>query len=405
MGLPFFIARRHLFSRHKIGYISFIGIIATIGLGVGLTVLILTVSILNGFENEIKTKLLSFDAHIRLRLMYQDALDSTRVVEEVLNGIPEIKAYVPYIHAAAMIRKGSATDGIIIEGLRENDLPRTLDLGRFIRRGAIKFDLPGRRGIVIGEKLARQLDAELGSEVYLFVLQNAPQMFKRPRIMRFTVTGIYSSGIAEYDDIFVYTSLTAAQDLFDMAGQFSGFQIFLQDNQATLPVTELLNSRLGYPYQALSWHDLHANLFDWLRIQRFPILIIFGLIAVVAVFNIVSSLMMIVIKKTRDIGVLKSLGLSNSQVQRIFFWDGLMIGSGGVLLGFCLSLGLAFLQNRYGLIALPEDVYFMSRLPVQLEVPTFLIMGVAALGLALLAAIYPALKALRLTPTEATRYE
>jgi len=406
MSVPFFIAKRHLLSRHKIGYISFISLIATIGLAVGVAVLILTISILNGFEQEIKTKLLGFDSHIRLRLLYQDAMDSTLAIRAELEKMPEVECFVPYIHGAAMIRNGPETDGIIVEGIAEADIRRTLAVDNFIKKGELRFNLPDDRdGILLGMKLAQQLGVDIGQKVYLFVMQPAGGFIKRPHILTFTVTGLYDSGITDYDDVFIYTSLTAAQRLFNLGANFSGYQIRLKDSEQVDKVTDYINTSLGYPYTALSWNDLHANLFEWLRIQRIPILLIFGLIAVVAIFNIISSLMMIVIEKTRDIGILKSVGLNNRQVTRIFFFEGLWIGMIGTLAGFGLSLFLAFLQNRFDLIALPADVYFMNSLPVLLNVWSFLIIGLIAIFCAILATLYPSYKAVNLTPSEAIRYE
>lgn len=405
MSVPFFIARRHLFSHHKFGYISFISIIATLGLALGVTALILTVSILNGFESEIKTKLLGFDSHIRVRLLYQDSMDSTLSVRRTLEQLPQIRSFVPYIHGGAMIRHGQETEGIIVEGLNENDLHKTLKVEQYIQRGALRFDLPdGKNGILLGGKLARLLDVELGDEVYLFVLQRTG-FFRQPRFVRFTVTGIYTSGIADYDDIFVYISLNAAQQLFNLGNQFSGYQVILKNNAEAESVTQYINETLGYPYHALSWNDLHANLFEWLRVQHIPILLIFGLIAVVAIFNIVSSLMMIVIEKTRDIGVLKSIGLSNRAITKIFLYEGLFIGVVGTSIGSLLALGLAYIQQRFHLISLPEDVYYMNALPVLLSLRDFVIIGCFAIACSLLATIYPAQKAEKLAPSEATRYE
>jgi len=236
-------------------------------------------------------------------------------------------------------------------------------------------------------------------------LQSVNEFTNRPRIGSFTITGIYESGIADYDDIFIYTSLEAAQKLYDLGDQFSGFQIILNDPYDAARITAQINSTLGYPYHALSWLDLHYNLFEWLRIQRLPILIIFGLIALVAIFNIVSSLMMIVIEKTRDIGVLKSMGVSHRQTGRIFLIEGAIIGVAGTLLGFLLAGILAWIQIRFNLISIPEDVYFMSQLPIQLELSYFLIIGGLAIICSILATIYPSTKAIRLAPAEAIRYE
>jgi len=406
MALPFFIARRHLFHHHKIGYISFISIISTIGLAVGVAALIITISILNGFEKVLKEKLIGFDAHIRLRLLNNETFESTGNISDYLQTIPGVRHVVRYIHNPVMIRYKGETDGVVLEALNAADLTKTLNLDRFLKSGQLTFHTKDNHdGIIIGQKLANYLGAQLGNQVYLFVLQSVNEFTNRPRIGSFTITGIYESGIADYDDIFIYTSLEAAQKLYDLGDQFSGFQIILDDPYDAARITAQINSTLGYPYHALSWLDLHYNLFEWLRIQRLPILIIFGLIALVAIFNIVSSLMMIVIEKTRDIGVLKSMGVSHRQTGRIFLIEGAIIGVAGTLLGFLLAGILAWIQIRFNLISIPEDVYFMSQLPIQLELSYFLIIGGLAIVCSILATIYPSTKAIRLAPAEAIRYE
>lgn len=406
MSLPGFIAKRHLFSHHKIGYISLISIISIIGLAVGVTALILTISILNGFEKEIKTKLVSFDAHIRLRLLYQESMDSTNAVRDEIEKIKDVRCIAPYIHNNVIIRRGNETDGVILEGISESDINRTIDVKKFIKKGKFGFQTNGGSdGLVIGNKLSQFLNIGIGEPVYLFVMHDTKGFSYRPKISKFTVTGIYDSGIADYDDIFIYTSLGAAQRLFNMGNTFSGYQIMLDDPNKAEEVASYLNQKLGYPYHALSWIDLHINLFDWLKVQRIPILLIFGLIAVVAVFNVVSSLMMIVIEKTRDIGILKSVGMNRKQIMKIFLYEGIIIGVIGTLLGFLLTLIISWLQIRFSLISIPEDVYFMSKLPILLSWKNFLVIGILAMFFSILATIYPTLKAVHLSPSEATRYE
>jgi len=406
MYLPFFVAKRHLFSRHKIGYISFISIISIIGLAVGVAALILTISILNGFEKEVKTKLIGFDAHIRLRLFYQESIDSTQFVESELSKIKEIRHIAPYIHNHVMIRHGNETDGVIIEGISESDIRKTLNVGRFITKGALKFSTDdGADGIVIGQKLADFLDVGLGESVYLFVLHGANIIGNRPRIGRFIITGIYDSGIADYDDIFVYTSLSAAQHLFNMGNSFSGYQMIVEEPSNANEIANRINDTLGFPYHAMTWNDLHSNLFEWLKVQRIPILIVFGLIAVVAIFNVVSSLMMIVIEKTKDIGVLKSVGVNNRQITLIFLFEGVLVGIAGTILGYIIAWFISCLQMRFGIISIPKDVYFMSKLPILLCWKDFLFIGIGSLLSSVIATVYPSLKAVKLSPGEALRYE
>lgn len=406
MSLPLFIAKRHIFSRHRVSYISFVSFISIVGLAVGVAALILTISILNGFEKELKTKLIDFDAHIRLRVVNSETLDSTDAIEEKLSKIEEIKHIVPYVHNYVMIRHGSEIDGVILEGIPEEDIKKTINIDRFVEKGALKFKSEDNKdGIVIGQKLADYLNVDLHDKVYLFVMKGTQGLGSRQKVKSFIITGIYDSGISDYDDIFIYTSLEAAQDLFNFGSKFSGYQMVVDNPEDADKICSVINSTLGYPFYAISWKDLHSNLFGWLDVQRLPIMIVFGLIAVVAIFNIISSLTMIVIEKTKDIGILKSMGLNRKRITEIFVLEGFFIGLIGTLLGYLLALVLGWIQLRYGIISIPADVYFMSELPILFSWRDFLFIGAGALIFSFMATIYPSIKANRLSPVEATRYE
>lgn len=376
------------------------------GLSVGVAALILTISVLNGFEKELKDKLIDFDSHIRLNLMYSTSMDSTRSVENKLSNIDEIEHIVPYIQRSVIIRNKNLTDGVFIEGIDENQLGNTINVERFLVEGEVSFSTSdGKDGLLMGQKLARKLELNLGDKVYLFVIHGGNNINSRPKISTFIVTGIYDSGVSDYDDIFVYSSLEATRKLFQIKDQFSGYQIMLYDPEKADEVAALIDEKLGFPYRARSMNDMHANLFEWLRVQRLPVILIFGLISLVAVFNIVSSLMMIVIEKTKDIGILKSYGVNNFQIMKIFVIESMLIGFSGILCGFGLALLITFLQKEFGIISIPEDVYFMHELPILLNIKNFIYVGFGALFFSMIATIYPAFKATQLEPVEAIKYE
>ncbi len=406
MNISYYIAKRHLLGHHKIGFISFISIFSVIGLSVGVAALILTISILNGFEKELKSKLVDFDAHIRLNLMYSASLDSARKVEEQLESYPEITHIVPYIQRHVIIRNKNLTDGVIVEGIDHEQIGHTINIERFISKGQANFKTDDDNpGLLMGEKLANKLELAIGDEVYLFVIHGARGVGRRPKIGVFVVTGLYDSGISDYDDIFVYTSLQATKELFQIGDEISGYQIMLSDPDKADQIAADIDESLGFPYNARSMNDMHANLFEWLRVQRLPVILIFGLISLVAIFNIVSSLMMIVIEKTKDIGILKSYGVNNNQILKIFVIESMLIGLTGIGCGYLLALGITWLQQKFGIISIPEDVYFMQNLPILLNAWNFLYIGAGALFFCLMATIYPAYKATRLEPVEAIRYE
>ncbi len=406
MNFSYYIAKRHLLGHHTIGFISFISIFSVIGLSVGVAALILTVSVLNGFEQELKSKLVDFDAHIRLNKMYSATSDSSKNVLKTLQQIPEINAIVPYMQRNVIVRHKTLTDGVIVEGIEAQKIGTSVNLSRFVTQGELRFSTEtGKDGILIGEKLAEKLELNLGDELYLFVIHGAKGVGRRPKIGTFVVTGLYDSGISDYDDIFIYTSLKAMKNLFRHNSEITGYQIMLSDAGRADDIAAQIDDELGFPYNARSMNDMHANLFEWLRVQRLPVTLIFGLICLVAIFNIVSSLMMIVIEKTKDIGILKSYGASDHQVMKIFVIESLLIGITGTVLGFALALTFTWAQNQFGLISIPEEVYFMKNLPILLNIRNFIYIGAGAIFFSLIATIYPAYKATKLEPVEAIQYE
>ncbi|RKY49155.1 MAG: hypothetical protein DRP91_04835 [Candidatus Neomarinimicrobiota bacterium] len=405
MKFPLFIATRYIFPKQRFGYTSFLAFISIAGLSIGVCALLLTMGVLDGFEGELKNKLISFDSHIRLRTMYQLSLETPGYVDSVLSNVSEIKYVIPYVHISAMIRHGQEVEGVIVEGVRETDLKERLNIRRFIKDGRIKLDSDGIGGILVGKKLADILNAGIGDTVFLFYRGSGAGILSRMRVKKFKICGIYESGMSDYDDIFVYISLKRAQSLFNLGERFSGYQLILTEPLMADRVADKLNRKLGFPYIALSWIDLHENLVRWLKIQRFPILIVFGLILVVALFNLSSSLTMMVLEKKGEIGLLKSVGLSRKHLVIVFAIEGFIIGIVGFAIGSILALAISYLQNRFGLISIPEEVYYMSKLPMELNVENFIIGAVLTLSLSVLFTVYPALKSAKLSPTECLRYE
>jgi len=225
------------------------------------------------------------------------------------------------------------------------------------------------------------------------------------RVKAFTITGLFHSGLLEYDRSIVYTSLKDAQHLFSMEKQISGLMLLFKNSALAGAAYSQLEAELDYPWYVMSWKDKHHILFDWIRVQRWPILFIFGLIAFVGVVNIVSAMAMIIIEKIREIGIFTSLGFTPHAIRRIFLFEGTIIGAIGSLAGVLIALLLIWLQLRFQLISIPEDVYFMDRIPVAMNGWLICLIGFAGLVASMLASLLPTIKAAKIHPAEALRYE
>ncbi len=403
MGPLPLIAARHLRSKHKFSFTSFISYLAVAGLAIGVAVLILTLAVLDGFESEIEQKIIGFDGHIRIRGYFDRNLPEVDShLDAILSNINDITASEPYISQAAMIRVGRETHGIMVEGVPSSGIEKIIATPQFITQG--EFDLSGDGTVVMGAALANQLGLTVGKKVTLLDMANLGRPGKLPGIRQFRIIGIYDTGLKDYDETVIYMSLSDAQALFGMPAQISGRIVRLRDKDETESVSAAIASE-GVLYIYETWLDRHGRLFAWLRSQKQPMIIVFGLIALVAIFNISSALTMIVMEKNRDIGVLRAMGFSRRNISQLFLVEGGLVGLIGVGLGICLALIVGFLQIRYGFFRIPAEIYFMSQLAVKFHLQQFITVGAFGFLLALVATVYPAWKASGVQPADAVRYE
>ncbi len=373
------------------------------GLAIGVAVLILTLAVLDGFESEIEQKIIGFDGHIRIRGYFDRNLPEVDShLDAILSNINDITASEPYISQAAMIRVGRDTHGIMVEGVPSSGIEKIIATPQFITQG--EFDLSGDGTVVMGAALANQLGLTVGKKVTLLDMANLGRPGKLPGIRQFRIIGIYDTGLKDYDETVVYMSLSDAQALFGMPAQISGRIVRLRDKDETESVSAAIASE-GVLYISETWLDRHGRLFAWLRSQKQPMIIVFGLIALVAIFNISSALTMIVMEKNRDIGVLRAMGFSRRNISQLFLVEGGLVGLIGVGLGICLALIVGFLQIRYGFFRIPAEIYFMSQLAVKFNLQQFITVGAFGFLLALVATVYPAWKASGVQPADAVRYE
>ncbi len=395
------IAFRHLKAPQKGSFTTFAAILSILGLGLGIAALVLTFSILEGFESTISKKIAQFDGHIRVEHFMNRTLNEyDAVLDSVLQKSPVGYSISSYLQSPALLRKGSNADGVITIGLSKTG--RDSILSSIVTDGTTEFK---SKSIIIGKRLAEDLGVEIGEKIVLFDLQSIGRISGSQRFRQFTVIGLFHSGLLEYDKTVVYIDIADAQYIFNSINRVSGHMLFTNNLDDVKPLYQHLESELGYPYFVLSWIDKHKILFDWINLQKWPILIIFGMISFVGIVNIISSLSMIIFEKVREIGTLLSLGLSKKHIKRIFLLEGLIIGVLGSLLGLIVAIGLALLQIKFQIFTLPEDIYFMDHIPIKINwLNTLLITSVGIIS-AIIASVWPVYRASKINPAEALKYE
>ena len=402
MKLSLHLALRHLNSSVKSNFSSFAGKLSILGLSFGIASLILTISVYQGFENTISDKIASFDGHYR----FQDILgrsthensDLNAVLEDILkeknNSI--IRSFV---QGPVLIRKGINAEGVIIEGINGNKLVKPLNNLIISGTGNLLDNT-----IIIGKSLADKYGLIIGDPLVVFDLTSIYDISGIKRLKQFTIGGVFHSGLSEYDNNMVYTSIFSAQYLLGMEENISGKVVYLSQNDiSSFPL--LINEKLRYPYYATSWKEKHHTLFKWLEVQKLPIIIIFGMISLVAVVNIISALTMIVLDKTKAIGILQAIGFRKKQINLIFLTKGIIIGIIGSMTGLSIALILGYIQMKYHILSISEDIYFMDYLPLAFNVKNTIFIVVAGIISSIIASYWPAKIAANIKPANAVRYE
>lgn len=410
------IAARYLRHRRSSRLVSLITLIATGGVMVGVGALIVVMGVMNGLQNDLREKILVASPHLRI-LTYGEGLrlDDWQQVREAVLKHPEVVAAAPFVMSQGLISTGhDYAEGAVILGVEpDTGKAAVTSLARHFNRGDLHFsttrdDVDG--AIIIGRKLAERLSAFPGDKVT--VISPAGSQFNRalgsftPRYWTFEVIGDFETGMYEYDNTYAIMSRKQAQRFAGLPdSSVTGLEVRLTDPWRAGEVGAELERSLKYPHRALDWQTQNASLFSALKLEKLAMGVILLLIVVVAAFNIVSTLTMVVTDKTREIGILRAMGLSPAGIRRIFVAQGAVIGVVGTLLGATIGMAIATTVDSRQLIALDPSVYFIDHLPVQVEAMDLVFIVVASILVAILATIYPARQAARLTPVEAIRHE
>ncbi len=414
MSYEFFIAKRYFRSKRRTGFISLINYLSIAGVTIGVAALIIVLSVMNGFEKEVRSRIIGFDAHVRFRGLLYRPIENNATLLQDLKNIEHVQGVSPYIFNKAFLSHARFQEGVIVKGVDQNTVQEVSDIKKNIIYGELnlnKVEMEGEEtlpGIILGKSLALKLDIGLLDKIFVASLAGIQPSFglmPMPYINAFRVTGYFETGLHDYDDAFVYISMESAQKLFKMQNQITGYEIKLDNLLHAGQIKEIIENKWGYSYIAETWFERNRNLFSWMQIEKWAAFIILSLIIMVAAFNIISTLIMVVMEKKKDIGILKSMGANSRSISKIFIFQGVLSGIIGAGLGSIIGYVLCWSQLEYRWFSLPGDIYFISSLPVEMKLLDFLFIIIAAIFLCFMAALFPARKAASLDPVEAIRYE
>ena len=407
-----FVGLRYLFSQRETALHSATNYYTAGGIALGVCALIVVLAVMSGFDDEVRERIVGTNAHVILLRWGPQGIAEPDSLAAILRTHPETAAVAPFVYGKAMLSAAAAAEGAIVKGVRWNEETAVTAIARYVgetdRDPGLARAGSGLPGIVLGRYVAENLGVTPGDEIVLV----SPAESRRtplgfvPRMRRFELRGIFHSGMYDFDASMAYIDLDEARSFFGLGDRVTGLEVRLTDmNRAPEAAEELLALVGGFPYRTNNWIELNENLFAWMRTEKRAMFVILTMIVLVAGFNIASSLVMLVTEKRREIGILKSMGATSLAILRIFVLEGWVMAFAGTALGVATGLGICHVLERYQLIRLPGDIYFIDTLPVKVEWGDLGAIVVAVLVIAALSTLYPAWKASRLHPVEAIRDE
>jgi lipoprotein-releasing system permease protein len=409
MNFPyqFFIALRYFKSKKRHRGISVNTLISIAGVALGVAALTIVLSVMGGFHEDLQKKILGVNAHIVV-LNYGGKIKEQKFLIEKINSIQGVRHSSPFIYGQVMLSFGDRAQGIIARGI-EPELERgTTDILKYLKEGSVsnlKASNTKIPGIIVGRELSRNLGLFIGDEVKMISpAGDIGPLGILPTMKKFRVVGIFEVGMYEYDLNLALISIRDAQDFFKFHDEITGIEVKVDDVYNSEKISEKIEATLGPPYYARDWMEMNRNLFSALKLEKLVMFIILTLIVLVASFNIISNLIMIVIEKAREIAIIRAMGATSRGVMSIFMIHGLVIGIIGTTLGLIGGYVTCQLLKIYK-FPLPPDIYYLSHLPVKMDLFDFIVVPLAAITISFLATIYPSWQAAKLNPVEPLRYE
>ncbi len=415
MRLELFIAWRYLTSRRKQTLVPVISLIAILGIAAGVMAMIIALALSTGFREEIQTRILFATSHINLMRLDSGPIGGLDPLLQKIGTFPGVKSAAPVIYDQVFLSSGNRSHGAVLKGIEPEREKRFGELRQQLLQGTLEeLERSGPSGkeavlagIILGKELADSLSLHLGDTVRAYSARGRlSPMGMVPGIRNYRVVGIFASGLWDYDLNWAYVSLSSAQSFFNMpAGSAGVVEVRVTDIYDVEAISQKLLARAGPGFTATHWIDLNRPLFSAMKLEKLAMFVTVCLIVMVAALNIVTTLVMMVMEKNRDIGILNAMGATERNILRVFMLQGLVLGTIGTLAGSVLGVAVSWLLDRYRLIRLEPEVYAIPYVPFQVQGADVLLVAFSAILISFLATLYPARTAARLNPVEALRYE
>jgi lipoprotein-releasing system permease protein len=408
MFFELFFALRYLKTKRKQAFIPVITVISVLSVMVGVMSLIVVLSVMNGFRDDLMSKILGVNSHV-LVLNYGGAFKDYEKVGKKVEEVEDVLASTPFIYSQGMINSSGNVSMAVIRGLDPRSVVNVLDIESMIKKGSLASiggSADGLPGIIIGNELSRKVKAHLGDTLIVVSPEGKSTPSGRvPKTKKYRVDAIFDSGMYDYDASMAFISLKESQDLLELGDRVTGLEIKVRDVYKADAVARAIQEKLGYPYWTRDWKLTNRNLFAMLSLQKTTLFVILSMIVLVGALSIIGTLVMVVMEKKKDIAILRAMGTSARSIMSIFIFQGVFVGIVGTLSGLLSGLGICFLLEKYQFITLPADVYYISALSVQIEFVDIFFVALSALIICFFASLYPSWRASRLNPVDAIRYE
>jgi len=403
-----FFSHRYLKAKRRQGFISIITGISILGIMIGVMALIVVLAVMNGFREDLLKRILGVNSHLLIMNYKGGITDVDGVMEKALE-VDGVLAATPFIYSQVMVKHAGNLSGAILRGIDPKTAGKVINIESMIQDASpevLSRPKDGPPGIILGRELARQIGALPGDMIT--VVSPIGKLTPLGRVANegtFQVRAIFESGMYDYDSSLVYLALPAAQEFLSFEGEVTGIELRVTDIDASDVVGERVEDKLGYPYWTKDWKMMNKSLFSALKLEKVTMFIILIMIVLVGALNIISSLVMLVMEKTRDIAILRTMGASSRSIMKIFIYQGLFVGLVGTAAGILSGSILCYLLARYKFIELPPDVYYITTLPVRMEWLDILLIAAAAVVISFVATIFPSFQASKINPVETLRYE